>query len=288
MSGKTSKPSIFIGSSSERLDVAYAIQESLEYDAEPTVWTQGIFEPTSNSLADLIKASRSFEFAIFIFAPDDLLLLRNEQKRAVRDNVIFELGLFIGALGSERCFLVCPRGTESVYLPTDLLGVTPLTYVADRADGNLVAALGPACNRVRRAMSAFVSGAVTRNVVTKSVTQIAQADDYLSAWEAPPLVEARKIVGNSGLFDPYDSDFEKVRPALQRIFAFFESMAEAILSGRIDEAALRQVFEKPVLELWPHLYTSLAPPNHAAEWWDPPPKISQLFTQWGAGARVGQ
>lgn len=286
MSSNRSKPSIFIGSSVERLDVAYAIQESLEYEAEPTVWTQDIFKPTSYTLADLIKASRSFQFAIFVFAPDDLLLLRNEKARAVRDNVIFELGLFVGALGSERCFFLVPRGADSLHLPTDLLGVAPLTYVADRTDGNLIAALGPACNRVRRAMNELASKPIAKNAAIESTSQTMQADDYLAAWEGPALVDARKLVREWGLFDPYDPDFPKARPALERIFVFLEGMAEAIISGRIDETVLRPAFEKPILELWPHLYTSLAPPNHADEWWDPPPRIAQLFSKWNAAAQV--
>ena len=40
------RPKAFIGSSSEALGIAYALQENLEADAEITVWTQGIFEPS--------------------------------------------------------------------------------------------------------------------------------------------------------------------------------------------------------------------------------------------------
>ena len=67
--------------------------------------------------------------------------------------MIFELGLFVGRLGRERNFIVLPRGCEdNFHLPTDLLGVTPALYEANRQDGNLRAALGPACSKMTKAI----------------------------------------------------------------------------------------------------------------------------------------
>jgi hypothetical protein len=78
-----------------------------------------------------------------------------------RDNVIYELGLFSGALGPERCFIVAPRGSD-IHLPTDLLGMTVGEYHANRSDGNLRAAVGPFCGDVRDKLRAlgFAIGAV--------------------------------------------------------------------------------------------------------------------------------
>jgi len=150
------KPRIFIGSSTEALDIAYAIQESLEYDSNPTVWTQGIFELSSNSLDDLIKALDNFDFGIFVFKPDDITEMRSQKLNTVRDNVIFELGLFIGRLGKKRVFFVLPDSTKNFHLPTDLIGFSPGRYNDSRKDGNLNAALGPFCNQVRKKLKNFV------------------------------------------------------------------------------------------------------------------------------------
>ncbi|MDD9975004.1 MAG: nucleotide-binding protein [Candidatus Poribacteria bacterium] len=144
------KPKIFIASSVEGLNVANTIQEGLEYDAEVTVWDQDVFQLSSNTLDDLNEALSTTDFGIFVFTPDDTVNIRGNEAQFVRDNVIFELGMFIGKLGKKRCFIVSPRTQEPFRIPTDLLGVTPATYNPNRDDGKLSAALGPACNKIRQ------------------------------------------------------------------------------------------------------------------------------------------
>lgn len=46
---------IFVASSVEGLSVAYAVQELLEHNAECTVWNQGVFDPSSYTMSDLIE-----------------------------------------------------------------------------------------------------------------------------------------------------------------------------------------------------------------------------------------
>ena len=144
------KPRLFVGSSVEGLDVAFAVQSNLDHDADVTVWDQGVFEPSTYALEAILNALDDADFGAFVFTPDDVVTMRGEAKRAVRDNVLFELGVFIGRLGRDRSVVVVPRGVEDFHLPTDLLGLTPLRYNPDRQDGNLRAALGPACNELRK------------------------------------------------------------------------------------------------------------------------------------------
>ncbi len=147
----TVKPRLFVGSSVESLNVAYAIQENLEHSAEVTVWTQGVFELSRMTIQALMQAVDTFDFAVFVFAPDDVVIMRENTHRAARDNVVFELGLFTGGLGEDRAFIITPRDAE-LYLPTDLAGITTAAFEPNRRDKNLVAALGPACTRIKRAM----------------------------------------------------------------------------------------------------------------------------------------
>lgn len=146
---------VFIASSVEGLDVAYAVQELLEHSADCTVWDQGVFEPSSYTLNDLAITSAESDYGIFVFSPDDVTKLRDSVYATTRDNVILELGLFIGSLGKERCFIIMPHDVNNFHIPTDLAGLKPLTYKADREDRNLRAALGPCANQIRNSMQKY-------------------------------------------------------------------------------------------------------------------------------------
>ena len=146
------KPTLFVGSSSESLDVAYAVQRNLEDVAEVVVWTQGIFELTKSYLESLLDALEDTEFGLFIFGADDLVRIRGTEMLAARDNVIFELGLFIGRLGRDRTFILMPKGSADFHLPTDLLGVSTATFQPPSRPERLQAALGPASHDIRLAI----------------------------------------------------------------------------------------------------------------------------------------
>lgn len=151
------KPKLFIGSSREGLPIADALHSGLTRDAECTVWNQGIFNLSQNTLTDLIKVLRQSDFGIFVFSPDDISIMRGNTNPTVRDNVLFELGLFIGRLGPERSFFLVPDDVRDLRLPSDLTGITPGEYEASRSDKNWYAAVGPACGRIRRQMESLKS-----------------------------------------------------------------------------------------------------------------------------------
>jgi predicted nucleotide-binding protein len=137
---------IFIISSVEALEIARTIQNAFEHDFMVVVWTDGVFRASWYPVESLERQLDQSDFAIAVAQPDDTVTSRGRSYPAARDNVIFELGLFIGRIGRQRSFLVEPRG-EEVNLPSDLSGITALSYKFDR--DNLAAALGPACNRIR-------------------------------------------------------------------------------------------------------------------------------------------
>jgi predicted nucleotide-binding protein len=145
------KTRIFIGSSTEGLPVANEVQALLQHEFEVEVWNQDtIFGLGTATLEALESAVLAYDFAIFVFTPDDEAHTRGQVKTVARDNVVFELGLFVGKLTRKRAFVIQPR--IGVALPSDLAGITTAVYDANRL--NLAAALGPACLQVRNAVAA--------------------------------------------------------------------------------------------------------------------------------------
>ena len=57
---------------------------------------------SKGSLQGLVEQVLKFDFAVLIMTPDDLTEKRGVSEMSPRDNVIFELGLFMGALGPAR------------------------------------------------------------------------------------------------------------------------------------------------------------------------------------------
>lgn len=128
-------PQVFIGSSGEGRDVASRLAMHLESDGsiEATVWNQSVFQPGNHVLDDLIHQASAMDFAVLVLGPDDSVDSRDTKWQAPRDNVVFELGLFIGALGKNRTYMVQPDAIP-LKLPTDLSGITQARYPANRAD----------------------------------------------------------------------------------------------------------------------------------------------------------
>lgn len=142
-------PSLFIGSSTEALDVARAIKFQLKEEAEVTIWNEGLFGLGKSALESLVQSLEKFDFAILVLSADDLVLSRNSLSFSSRDNVGFELGLFTGHLKQARTFIIC-EGKKSLKIPSDLAGITIATYDAERSDKNLIAAVGDACFQIRQ------------------------------------------------------------------------------------------------------------------------------------------
>lgn len=141
---------LFVGSSSEGREVAHNLQAVLEGRAvcEVEVWDQGVFEPSGYALDSLLDVAARSDFAVLVASPDDVTMSRGDSAASVRDNIVLEFGLFTGALGRQRTYLLA-TGPADLKLPTDVLGLTRLPY-RPRTDGNVRAAVNDAALQIAR------------------------------------------------------------------------------------------------------------------------------------------
>ncbi|MCU9614718.1 nucleotide-binding protein [Caldibacillus lycopersici] len=151
------KPRVFIGSSREAIKYVDAVHELLSFHAEVTPWSAGVFHVMDYPMENIEQHLNRSDFAVFIFSPDDLVLMRNKLYFATRDNTLFEMGLFWGRLGRGRVFCIIPSSVpkefdgnpvDGYHIPTDLSGLTVLIY-EQRTDGNLHAAVNVACSHIK-------------------------------------------------------------------------------------------------------------------------------------------
>ncbi len=148
------RPVLFVGCSTESLNIIREIQIALGHD--PIIvklWTDGIFNAGSFPLESLERELEKVDFAVLVLSPDDIVISRDSATDAPRDNIVFELGFFMGALTRSRTFLLVPRGVD-FKLPTDLVGITPLTYSPEMEPATAAAVAG-ACTELRNLILAI-------------------------------------------------------------------------------------------------------------------------------------
>lgn len=122
-------PRVFIASSSESKEIIDCISNNLlSTSVELIPWTRpGLFQPSTHTIETLEKSTKEVDFAIILITPDDVIRSRKEEFDAPRDNVVFETGLFMGALERRRVFMLESTETK-IKIPSDLSGLTTMRY----------------------------------------------------------------------------------------------------------------------------------------------------------------
>lgn len=146
----TAPLTMFIGSSAEAKDVAEYLQAALQGHCEADVWDQHIFEPTGEVLGRLLVAAEGYDFATLVLSADDVVERRGVSALEPRGNVTLELGLFLGALGRQRVFMLASSRLKP-RLPSDLHEISLIEY-HERGNRNLRAEVNPAALRIREHM----------------------------------------------------------------------------------------------------------------------------------------
>ncbi len=149
------KPRLFIGSSSEVLSIAEKVQELLIQDVEGHLWDQRTFGLGEHTLDSLRREVLLSDFALLIVSPDDQIVKRGKETYTARDNILFELGLFMGALGPRRSFYLVitdkrKHELREVEIPSDLAGISRLQL--ELTDDNFEWALRAQCTKLKDAI----------------------------------------------------------------------------------------------------------------------------------------
>lgn len=222
------KPKLFIGSSSEGLEIARAMELNLERDAEVTIWSSGLFGLGLGTLETLVNSLNRFDFAALVLTPDDIVTSRETSSDSPRDNVLLELGLFIGHLGRERTFIVYNRD-KNLKLPSDLAGVTAADY-GDREDSNIQAALSPTCTKIRDTIKSL--GTFTHPQ--------GSADRVNSSSSLRPIVTARVTTHSAG----------NVATAFDLLVHNSGNSPAKNIKLRVNEAEVERAFSDSISENW--------------------------------------
>jgi len=162
--GPKSSYSVFIGSSAESLPIAECACVSLAGPLDgpgspqilPVLW-RDVFSAGTYTLETIEDHASRFDFAVFVFAPDDTTTSRAKRHPVTRDNVLFELGVWVGRLSHRRALVLA---AQAVKLPSDLAGLTTARYDPQAVDQTGTPALSPACADLRRAMRKAIHAAL--------------------------------------------------------------------------------------------------------------------------------
>lgn len=131
--------------------MARAIRDELQHDRIDVVLWNQIFKGGDVTWRRLLTLANDHDFAVFVFNADDTREMRGVKSGVTRDNVLLEYGLLAGSLGPKRTFFMFDRRKKPM-LPSDVAGVTPLTY-EKRPGQPLDGAIGPLCEQLRNTIS---------------------------------------------------------------------------------------------------------------------------------------
>lgn len=147
-------PFMFVACASESLPIAKALQSYfVEKEVVAEVWTDNVFKPSQGTMESLEGKLATADFAVAVFSADDRIESRGVEKVAPRDNTVFELGLFAGAIGRERSFFAVQKGAD-IKVPSDLAGISSLRYDLPKEKGE-EPDIAEACSEIFERISAL-------------------------------------------------------------------------------------------------------------------------------------
>jgi len=127
---------------------AHSLHKALKrygYFYDCVTWSEPeVIGNNGSTFHELVKRAEELSqndgFAVCVFAPDDLVRMGEDELEvySTRDNVVFEFGLMLGALGKDRVFYLYNSGTvegKEMHYPSDLDGINGIRCNHSHFDG---------------------------------------------------------------------------------------------------------------------------------------------------------
>lgn len=120
---------VIFSSGNQKETIAHLAFVLNQYNCQCTLWTELFTRQDEGQkyalLPALLKKIPTFDFAIILATPDEFIKRQRngviEEYAGMRDNIIFEIGLCVMALGTNRTIILRDK---NVYLFDDLIGVS--------------------------------------------------------------------------------------------------------------------------------------------------------------------
>jgi hypothetical protein len=154
------KSKIFIASSERTHDFAAMLRDELnkaEY-CEANTWKDAIGTAGAQAKIEALEQwIKEYDFAVIIFSKVDMLVKESGEDMKTRDDCVFEAGLFMAAIGRNRCCLI--SSVEKNDLPSDIGGITLLKFTEPDNLGNI-----DQCRRPVQNVAGFIRPWIQRDM----------------------------------------------------------------------------------------------------------------------------
>lgn len=143
---------LFICSSTPALDVALTLKNSLSKDFIVNTWRENTFQLGYHHLDSIIKASANYNFVLLVLTPDVVQTFNNNTSTSVKDNILFEMGFFIGVFGRERTFFIV-QNQDDFKLPSYVAGINCTDFIKPTEPDLLETSLHKCCVHIKNAIN---------------------------------------------------------------------------------------------------------------------------------------
>ena len=146
------KARLIIVSSVENRSIANAVQDDVRGHAEIESLTLDFLRLSSSSISSLTLVLEGIDIGVIILGPDDLASLRHEEFQVARDRVMYQVGLFAGKLGRDRCFVLAPGSADDDNRSINIPGLNICYIDPNKLKSDMKAAIGSVGNEIRLAV----------------------------------------------------------------------------------------------------------------------------------------